>query len=90
MKEETREETLAVRVMVLSYLVEALWADHLERMSSEEAEKAKNRMMIGISFHELLQKFGPNLRDLLMQDLKVVYKEIEKTHAARLSGEFDK
>ena len=76
--------------MVLSYLVEALWADHLERMSSEEAEKAMNRMPIGISFHELLQKFGPNLRDLLMQDLKVVHKEIEKAHAARLSGEFDK
>ena len=75
--------------MVLSYLVEALWADHLERMSSEEAEKAKHRMPIGISFHELLQKFGPNLLDLLTQDLDVVYKEIEKARVTRLSGEHD-
>ena len=89
MEEETREDTLTVRVMVLSYLVEALWADHLERMSSEEAEKAKGRMTIGISFGELLQKFGPNLLDSLTQDLDVVYKEIEKARAARLSGEFD-
>ena len=90
MKEETHEETLAVRVMVLSYLVEALWADHLERMSPEEAKETKHRMPIGISFHELLQKFGPNLQDLLNQDLGVVHKEIEKARAARLSGEFDK